>query len=232
MKNFILKILTVLFFPFTLAVLYMDSLVIDLDKVQQIFLLIPSSIFLLIFLYFANKRMRILGITMILVSYIGEILFCKVFGLYTYRMENIPYYVPLGHAIVYLCGLQMTKIKILRHNKELSEKILMWAIILLFSIAIVGYNDLFTLLFGICFFILIMRKKERLRYYSIAIYVFTIEIIGTQFGCWKWDALLWGFLPVANPPLGAVFFYAGGDKIIEKIANRILKRRAKSLDAR
>jgi hypothetical protein len=64
-------------------------------------------------------------------------------------------------------------------------------------------------------------------YYFIAICVIIIELIGTYFKCWTWSPKIFGYLSTANPPMGAVFFYAGGDVLLAKIVTawerRLLK---------
>jgi hypothetical protein len=41
--------------------------------------------------------------------------------------------------------------------------------------------------------------------------------VGTFFGCWRWVPKIFGTISAVNPPMGAVFFYAGGDVLLAKI---------------
>jgi hypothetical protein len=59
-------------------------------------------------------------------------------------------------------------------------------------------------------FILRNKQRERLFYLTMYISVAYLEIIGTNYLCWKWPASAWGifdFLPSHNPPSGISFFY-------------------------
>jgi hypothetical protein len=59
-------------------------------------------------------------------------------------------------------------------------------------------------------FILRNKPKERLFYLTMYVSVAYLEIIGTNYLCWKWPATAWGFfdfLPSYNPPSGISFFY-------------------------
>lgn len=72
-------------------------------------------------------------------------------------------------------------------------------------------NDVFGFAMTIAT-ILILRKKprERLFYLSMYITVAYLEIVGTNYLCWKWPSTAWGifdFLPSHNPPSGISFFY-------------------------
>jgi hypothetical protein len=63
------------------------------------------------------------------------------------------------------------------------------------------------------------RKKWQIVYYTIALCVIFIELVGTYNKCWIWVPKTFDIIPVANPPMGAVFFYAGGDVILAKIVS-------------
>ena len=69
----------------------------------------------------------------------------------------------------------------------------------------------------VLFFLLLKRKRWQNLYYFIALCVIFIELVGTFFGCWKWVPKIFGTISAVNPPMGAVFFYAGGDVLLAKI---------------
>jgi hypothetical protein len=101
---------------------------------------------------------------------------------------------------------------------------------LFFSVGIF-LKDVFSLIFGIFFFLLLKRKKWQNLYYFIALCVIFIELGGTYFQCWKWVPKTFGLIPAANPPMGAVFFYAGGDVLLSKIVDYWkFKTKSKSFD--
>jgi len=58
---------------------------------------------LIVFLYKKSPpRSKALLINAIIIAVIGEYVFSKVFGMYTYRLGNISHYIHLGHAVVFL----------------------------------------------------------------------------------------------------------------------------------
>jgi hypothetical protein len=156
---------------------------------------------------------------MVFLSYIGELIFCKLLGMYNYRTEAIPLYVPFGHAIVYGSGYVLAYTKFAVKSKKKLRVFFACFFIILFLGVGFFLNDSFTLLFGVLFFMLLKRKKWQNLYYFIALCVIFIELVGTFFQCWTWVPKTFGVLSAANPPMGAVFFYAGGDVLLAKIVS-------------
>jgi hypothetical protein len=185
---------------------------------RQLTNILAIGYFLLLYFY-SGSRLRKLMVVMVPLSYIGEIIFCKLLGMYTYRTSLIPLYVPFGHAIVYASGYIIAhQAVITRHGSPLR---IFFAIgfSLMFLLVGIYLNDIFSLVFGALFFLLLKRKRWDNLYYFVAICVIIIELIGTYFGCWAWASKTFGYIPTINPPMGAVFFYAGGDVLLAKIVS-------------
>ncbi len=61
-------------------------------------------------------------ISAVIIAVLGEYLFSIVLGMYTYRLENVPHYVPPGHALVYVGVLYFSKAKsIIKHRLKLEK---------------------------------------------------------------------------------------------------------------
>ncbi len=182
--------------------------------------------FFLLF-FSAEIYLRKLMIVMVFLSYIGELIFCKLLGMYNYRTELIPLYVPFGHAIVYASGYIFAHTQWAVKNDQLLRKFFAVFFSVLFLAVGVFLGDIFTVVFGLLFFALMKRKRWQNLYYFIALCVIFIELVGTYFQCWTWIPKTFGVIPAANPPLGAVFFYAGGDVLLVKIVSVWDKRKLK-----
>jgi hypothetical protein len=169
------------------------------------------------FFWFSDAYLRKLMVTMVFLSYIGELIFCTLLGMYNYRTIVIPLYVPFGHAIVYASGYVFAHTDWAVRNEKLLKKYFSIGFLLLFLSVGIFLNDVFSLIFGLFFFLLLKRKKWQNLYYFIALCVVFIELAGTYFQCWKWIPKTFGLIPTVNPPMGAVFFYAGGDVLLVKI---------------
>ncbi len=207
------------FFPFfTLFALCIDS--VDFQKKHFDGGLLTAILAISYFSFFfiaATSYLRKLMFVMVFLSYLGELLFCELLGMYDYRNNAIPLYVPFGHAIVYASGFVLAETSFFIKNEGTLRKLFLILFSLLFLGVGIVLNDIFSLIFGTLFFVLMRRKKWNNLYYSIALCVIFIELVGTYFKCWTWVPKTFGVIPTINPPMGAVFFYAGGDVLLAKM---------------
>lgn len=178
---------------------------------------IAAIVYFFLLFFSADLSLRKLMFVMVFLSYIGELIFCKLLGMYAYRTELIPLYVPFGHAIVYASGYIFAHTKWAIQKETSLGKFFAVSFTLLFLAVGIILKDYFTLIFGVLFFVLMRRKRWQNLYYFIALCVIFIELVGTYFKCWTWVPKTFGVIPAANPPMGAVFFYAGGDVLLVKI---------------
>ena len=209
------------FFPFfTVVALWIDSVNFsniyfdgrNLTNILAVF-------YFYLFFRSSQSYLRKLMVVMVFLSYIGELIFCKLLGMYAYRTQDIPLYVPFGHAIVYASGYVFAETSFCIENDFFLKKFFLVSFILLFLGVGLFLNDVFSLIFGTLFFVLMKRKKWQNVYYFIALCVIFIELVGTYFKCWTWVPKTFGLISATNPPMGAVFFYAGGDVILAKIVS-------------
>lgn len=217
-------ILALLFFPFAFLVLSLESFPIReaYGELRWLLDLLTIAYCSLTFFYAQPKLQRLMAI-IIPLSLIGEILFSEWLELYQYRMDFIPIYVPFGHAIVYSAGYIFSEQDWVLQNKSLIKASLIVFYLIIFLTVGLFFEDRFTLILGSLFFAVVYRKKWDNLYFLIALGVVWIELLGTHFGCWAWSEYSFNTIATANPPLGAVFFYAGGDALVTKI-DRFLGR--------
>ncbi len=214
-----------LFFTiFTILALGIDSVTFiknyfDGRNITNVLAIIYFSLFYIV----SDSALKKLMILMVFLSYLGEIIFCTILGMYNYRTDVIPLYVPFGHAIVYASGYVFAHTDwAIRKEKNIRSFFIAFYI-LLFILVGIFLNDQFTLIFGVFFFVLLRRKKWQNLYFFIALCVIFIELVGTYFQCWKWVPYTFNLIPTVNPPMGAIFFYAGGDVLLVKIVKIIDK---------
>jgi len=218
------------FTGFTILALGIDSVFFtshyfDARQITNVLAVVYFSL-----LFFASDaHLRKLMFVMVFLSYIGELIFCKLLGMYAYRTNEIPLYVPFGHAIVYASGYIFAHTDwAIQNEKKLRRFFAVFFIGLFLAVGIL-LNDWFSLIFGSLFFVLLKRKRWQNLYYFIALCVIFIELVGTYFQCWTWVPKTFGTIPAANPPMGAVFFYAGGDVLLAKITNVWENKKLKTL---
>lgn len=179
---------------------------------------IANALMVIIFsivLWKVSPRIRELMIYAVLIGYVGEYLFSVVLGMYTYRLENVPHYIPMGHALVYIGVLYFTKTAYVKLNKNLLEKIFTGIIIVYAAAFLVFKNDVFGFVLTVLtLWILRNKPRERLFYLTMYLSIVFLEITGTSYESWEWPSIAWDyftFLPSANPPSGISFFYFGLD---------------------
>lgn len=213
--------LAIFFFAFTPLALGIDSVAVAIhfDSGRIITNFLAVFYFGLMF-YSADGLLRQLMLHMVWLSYVGELIFCEGLDMYHYRTPGIPLYVPFGHAIVYASGYVWAHQNWAKQHESNLRKVFGVVFFGAFLVAGIVLNDIFTLIFGLLFFALLKRKRWQNLYYFIAVCVVFIELVGTYLGCWTWACQIFNLIPAANPPIGAVFFYAGGDVLLAKIVQK------------
>lgn len=205
------KTLGILFLYIFLG-LFVDSIYVvenyhDLQWLANVIMVIMFSITL----YNVTLRIREQLLYATLIGFVGEYLFSVGMGMYTYRLENIPHYIPMGHALVYAGVLYFTKTVFSKNNIKILEKTFTVFIFLYATLFLIFKNDVFGFVLTIATLLILRKKKrERLFYLTMYLAVAFLEIVGTSYECWWWPATAWDvipFLPSHNPPSGISFFY-------------------------
>jgi hypothetical protein len=197
---------------FILFGLFLDSFyMLEITADAQFYANISMFMGFSITFWKVNRRVKEQMVSAVIIAVLGEYLFSIALGMYTYRLENVPHYVPPGHALVYVAVLYFSRAKsIIKHRIKL-ERFLAIFILIYATVFLIFKNDVFGFVMTFAtLFILRNKPRERLFYLTMYISVAYLEIIGTNYLCWKWPATAWGgfdFLPSHNPPSGISFFY-------------------------
>jgi hypothetical protein len=140
----------------------------------------------------------------------GEIFLSLVWGLYTYRLENIPLFIPPGHVLLFWLGL------------TLASRVPA-AFVVAVPVAAVGYAafawaqgiDSISILL-VALFVLCTLQGEGRRLYSVMfLAALAVELYGTWIGNWVWHPAEPYFgLTSANPPIAAGSFYCMLDVLV------------------
>tara|TARA_R110002072_G_scaffold302714_1_gene487913 strand:- start:2948 stop:3709 length:762 start_codon:yes stop_codon:yes gene_type:complete len=241
-KTDFLKILSVFVRRIGLLFLFVIALYFDGTHFASIFpdaqLLTNAFMFLAfgILYYRSVKRTRELMIYGVLIGFAGEYLFSIVLDMYTYRLGNLPWYIPFGHGAVYARTHMFAKASITRkYAKQINT--LFYIIISIFAlIYLIAFHDIFGFIMTLGVFgMLVIRPKDRLFFLTMYVVVAVLEIGGTAYSTWSWPSTAFGvfdFLPSNNPPSGISLFYFLLDVscfMIYIIINRKTWKRFKSI---
>ena len=151
----------------------------------------------------------------LVISFFGELLFAIVLGMYSYRLANLPLYVPFGHTLVYAAVYYMVKEPLIKNN---ALKITNFLTPLIFGYALfwlILAQDVFGFLCTLLVLYLFKKRPHSQLFFSIMFWLIVyLEIIGTYNHCWVWPAIWFdqiSLIPSANPPSGISIFYFAFD---------------------
>jgi hypothetical protein len=150
---------------------------------------------------------------------LGELFLSAIWGLYLYRQSVLPLFVPPGHVLLFLAGLELAQVL----ARQAWSRRLMSAVPFAAAVGIGiqvqrGYDVLSAGLFVI-FLLCLIKGKERPLYSVMFALALGLELQGTWLGAWVWVPIV-PFLEVSshNPPLAAGVFYAVLDLLVMSLA--------------
>jgi len=138
-------------------------------------------------------------------------------GFYTYRLHNVPAFVPPGHGGLYLAALALGRSALFREYGRTLVRIALliggaWA---LWGAFVAERQDVLGLLLFGGFVCVVAKGRAPSVFASTFILTAALELLGTSLGNWRWaphDPT--GLLSVGNPPSGI----AGGYCIFDMVA--------------
>ena len=141
---------------------------------------------------------------------LGEIFLSLVWGLYEYRLSNVPLFVPPGHALLFMLGRILAE----RARDWIEWVVPLVTAPLVVALAITGLGTLDALLFALFLLCLLSGRASRL-YSVMFVLSLAMEVYGTRLGNWTWaqEAPILGFTTI-NPPLAAGAFYCMLDMLV------------------
>ena len=144
-----------------------------------------------------------------------EYVFSHWLGVYTYRLEGVPMFVPPGHGLVYLAALSFGRTGYAaRHARPLVAAVLVvggaWA---LWGLWLSPQPDALGAFWYLCLVGFAWRGRSPLLYVGAFGVVSYLEIVGTSLGTWTWGALdpVFCVVTIGNPPSGIAGGYAWFD---------------------
>jgi hypothetical protein len=154
---------------------------------------------------------------------LAEVTGSILWGVYSYRMHNLPLFVPPGHGLVYLSGVALSQ-TLRRHARALvgfaAAAASVWA---LAGLTVLPRLDVAGALGVSLLLVFLWRSQARAAYAGVFVIVATLELYGTAIGTWRWAEQIPGLgLPDGNPPSGAASGYVWFDVMALLLAPRLL----------
>ncbi len=179
---------------------------------------------------------RARALLVVVVASCAEVLGSIVLGAYTYRLENLPAFVPPGHGLVFLAGLRISQSGVVRRHRRIFLAAVI-GIVAAWGIAgllLLGRTDALGAITGVLLIYVLARGRTATLYAGVFLMVGFLEIYGTSIGAWHWAATTPDTaLPAGNPPSGIAGVYVLFDIAAIALAPRLLRafERARLLPA-
>lgn len=141
---------------------------------------------------------------------LGELFLSLVWGLYEYRLGNVPLFVPPGHVLLFMLG---------RTLAACMPGWVVWLVPLaaapaVLTLALAGISTLDAVLFALFLACLASGRAARL-YAVMFVLALAMELYGTWLGNWTWAPASPHFpFTALNPPLAAGTFYCLLDLLV------------------
>lgn len=140
----------------------------------------------------------------------GEAFLSLAWGLYRYRLGNIPLFVPPGHVLLFYLGTQLARR--LPERAEWGIAALALPVVALFA---ANGRDTFGPLLYALFLVCLWLSPSRRLYATMFVLSLAMELYGTWLGNWAWSARVPALgLATVNPPLAAGAFYCVLDLLV------------------
>jgi hypothetical protein len=193
---------------------------------QQRLLGVGTWLLLLLLLVREDRRTRAqVGVVVVFATAV-EYCFAGWLGVYVYRLDGVPWFVPPGHGLVYLGALAIGRSAyVRRHGRRLvpltrvvAGSYAGWGLFLS------GRQDVLGAFWFGCLALFLLRGRQPLVFVGAFLVVTYLELLGTGLGTWTWqvrDPIL-GIVSMGNPPSGAAGGYGFFDAAALWLAPGIL----------
>jgi hypothetical protein len=143
-----------------------------------------------------------------------EYTFSPLLGVYLYRFDNVPAYVPPGHGLVYLAALAIGRTVWVRaHAQGMAVGVGLvggcWAT---YGVLFASRPDALGAFWFLCLLAFLRWGPSRGLYVGAFFVVSYLELAGTTLGTWAWQPHdPTGLVSIGNPPSGAAGGYGWFD---------------------
>jgi hypothetical protein len=214
---------------FCLAMLIITTLGLALDRyadlgVQMLLAVCAWGFLAVAFVYLTPMERAQTGVVVV-VATTAEVIGSVLWGIYSYRLGNLPLFVPPGHGLVYLTGLRLSQTRWPAARPRLFVGLAIAAVSGWALLGLVAFDrrDVAGAVGAAVLVLFLLRGRAPAVYAGVFFAVAYLEIYGTAVGTWTWHEEIPG-LGVAdgNPPSGAACGYVFFDIAALSLAPALL----------
>ena len=211
--------------PLALAAFLAALLAVDtqVDARQQLALGALTWVALALACRAASPELRAQAFVVVCVATCAEVVGSLIWGVYHYRLDNLPSFVPPAHGLVYLAGVALCAAAG-RHRQVLIRvalvAVLAWG---LAGVTILPRSDVAGAVGAVLLAVFLLRGRAPAIYAGVFLVVAALELYGTAIGTWTWEAVVPGTrVTDGNPPSGVASGYVWFDLVALALAPRVL----------
>jgi hypothetical protein len=151
-----------------------------------------------------ERRAQALGV--VLFATVGEVTGSLIWGVYSYRLHNLPLFIPPAHGLVYLAGLSLSlRLRERPLVAAAAAGAIVWGIA---GLTVLPRLDVAGAVGVPLLCVFLWRSRSRAVYAAVFLVVAGLELYGTAIGTWRWATELPGLgIPDGNPPSGVASGY-------------------------
>lgn len=153
-------------------------------------------------------RAQVIGV--VFFATIAEVTGSLIWGVYRYRLHNLPLFIPPAHGLVYLSGFALAAVIPARPLVAFAAAgSIGWG---LAGITVLPRLDVAGALCVPLLVAFLWRSRFRAAYAGVFVVVAALELYGTSIGVWRWATSLPGLgIAQGNPPSGVASGYVWFD---------------------
>ena len=156
----------------------------------------------------AIVRAQVIGV--VLFATVAEVTGSLIWGVYRYRLHNLPLFIPPAHGLVYLSGVALAAVIPARPLVAVAAAgSIGWG---LAGITVLPRLDVAGAMCVPLLIAFLWRSRFRATYAGVFVVVAALELYGTSIGVWRWATELPGLgIAQGNPPSGVASGYVWFD---------------------
>jgi hypothetical protein len=214
--------------PAFLAALLAVDTQVDLGAQVALGVLTWAVLFAAIWPLPAILRAQVIGVVLFATG--AEITGSLVWGVYRYRLHNLPLFIPPAHGVVYLSGLALAGVVRPRLLVAVAAVgCVGWGIA---GVTVLPRLDVAGAMCVPLLCVFLWRSRFRAAYAGVFVVVAALELYGTSIGTWRWATELPGLgIPDGNPPSGVASGYVWFD-VMALLVAPLLVNASRSVRAR
>ena len=191
----------------------------QVDARAQLLLGLAAWIALALALRGLPPLLRAQTLVVVVVATCAEVVGSIIWGVYTYRLENLPSFVPPCHGLVYLAGASLAVWA--GPRKDLFVRVALVLVLAwgLAGITVLPRADVGGAIGAALLALYLIRGRAPEVYAGVFLVVAWLELYGTAIGTWEWAVTIPGTgVPQGNPPSGVASGYVWFDIVALALA--------------